>query len=191
MAKARTYRQSATVERPPAYQEYAAAELGAEAVRLMSPGERGLWWSMRAYCWINDSVPLDPAAMARALGFTEAEVIANCTARVLSSFEEADDDKTRLVCPALVRQMDRLMLRREAQAKGGRDAARARREKRNPPLSNRTSNHQATYRSLENSTAEHSTAQTNALLEEKTSTPLQGPQGRAGGNGSGRRVIEP
>jgi hypothetical protein len=81
MAKARSYRASQTVERPPAFQEYAAAELGNEDVRLMSAGERGLYWSMRAYCWMNDSIPLDPCMMARALGFTEREVADNLTAK--------------------------------------------------------------------------------------------------------------
>ncbi|OGA59958.1 MAG: hypothetical protein A3G81_25975 [Betaproteobacteria bacterium RIFCSPLOWO2_12_FULL_65_14] len=151
MAKARTYRESAIVERPPAFQQYAAAELGAEAVKLMTPAERGLYWSMMCYCWLNDSIPLDPALMARALGFTEAEVVENMTARVLGFFEHADDDSKRLVCPALVRQMERIMERRIAQARGGRAGAKARREKKFAAITNPQSTPQATYPSLEKS----------------------------------------
>ena len=133
MANAKIYRDSTEVERPPAFQEYAASALMAESVRLMSLKERGLFWSMRCYCWLNDSIPVDPAAMASTLGIPEAEVLENLTPRVLSFFELAQDDKNRLVCPALVRQMTRLIERREKQSRGGRKGVIARRNKVVPP----------------------------------------------------------
>ena len=159
MAKARAYRESAEVERPPAFQEYPGMALSAESFRLMSLPERGLLMTLRYYCWCNDSMPAEPGQLAHAVGLQEAAVREHFTPAVRGFFEPAEDDQTRLICPALVRQMERLMLRREAQAKSGRDSARKRREKRNPALGDRDGDRgeNGTVRS----TAEQSTAQQN------------------------------
>jgi hypothetical protein len=86
---------------------------------------------------------------------------------VLGFFEQAEDDDKRLVCPALVRQMERLLARRLAQANGGREGARARREKKFSAISNLPS----TYVGLEYSRAEQSKDK-KAPLEGKTTTYL-------------------
>lgn len=133
--------------------------LTAESFRLLSLAERGLLMTMRYYAWCNDSVPTDPAQLARALGLQEGDVREHFTPAVREFFEPADDDPTRLVCVALVRQMDRLMQRREAQAKSGRDSAMKRRLKRNPPLGNRDGDRTPPRHGLEYSTAQNRTTQ--------------------------------
>lgn len=168
MAKARTYRESAEVDRPPAFQEYAAQALTAESFRLLSLPERGLLMTMRLYAWCNDSLPADPAQLARALSMQEGEVREHFTASVRSFFEPADDDPTRLVCAALVRQMERLMQRREAQAKSGRDSAMKRRLKRNPSLGNRDGDRTPVRHGLEYSTAQQSQNQLGKDADERT-----------------------
>ena len=144
MAKARIYVESSTIERPPAFQEYAAAALSTESVQLMSLQERGLLFTMRLYCWVNQSIPRDPGLMARALGLHVDEVRDQLTDRVMTFFEPAEDDQQRLICPALVRQMVRLMDRREKQAEGGRHGAKARRAKKFSAISNPTGTPQST-----------------------------------------------
>lgn len=154
MAKARVYVESAEVERPPAFQEYAAAALATENVQLMTLAERGLLFTMRLYAWVNESIPLDPGLMARALGLHADEVREHLTERVLSFFEPAEDDATRLICPALRRQMVRLMAKREKQAQAGRDSANKRRRKRNPALAECDAKHVASPIALEKSRAQ-------------------------------------
>jgi hypothetical protein len=175
MARKRSYRESANLERPPAYQEYAAVALTAESVRLMTAAERGLFTSMRWYCWTNDSVPADPERMARALSLGENEVRANLSETVLSFFEPAEDDSSRLVCPALVRQMDRLLHRREAQAQAGRDTARARREKKFQELANRDGKRDAEHHALEYSTAQQSPNQLGKGADQENHPKGNGP----------------
>lgn len=172
MAKARAYRESAEVERPPAFQEYAAQALTAESFRLLTLPERGLLMTLRYYCWCNDSVPADPEQLARALGLPESEVREHFTPAVRSFLEPAEDAPTRLICPALVRQMERLMLRREAQAQSGRDSARKRREKGKPALGDRVGDRDRPAHGLEYSTAQQSPNQLGKSGNERT--PLKG-----------------
>lgn len=157
--KAKAYRESASVERPPAFQEYAAAALSAESILMMPLAERGLFWTMRLYCWVNDSLPSDPDSMARVLGIPADELRRVLTDRVRGFFQPAEDKPDRLICVALVRQMEKLLDRREKQAAGGRDAAKSRRLKKNSAIGNRDSNHAGTNASVENSTAQSNSTQ--------------------------------
>ncbi len=175
MAKSRLYAESESVERPPAFQQYAAATLSAEAVQLMTLHERGLFFTMQCYCWVNDSIPLDPGLMARALGLHADEVREHLTERVLSFFLPSEDDPNRLICPALVRQMMRLIDRREKQAQAGRDSAKKRRQKGNPALADRDANRSASPHALEYSTAELSKAKTSLAGGANESTSVDDP----------------
>jgi hypothetical protein len=107
----------------------------------MALEERGLFATLRWHLWANDSIPRDPAQMARLLGLGEQEVRASLSERVLSFFDLVGD---RLVCGELVAQMEKLLDRREKQAEGGRDGARARREKRFAGISTPEGSPQAT-----------------------------------------------
>lgn len=107
------------LRRPPAFQEYGADLLNLEAVKLMSLGERGLLATMRWCIWANDTLPADPAQLARLLGISEEEVRRNLTEAVLGFFRSAAAKGygDRLECPELLDQMARLAARREAQVK--------------------------------------------------------------------------
>jgi len=43
----------------------------------MSLAERGLLYSMRLECWVNHTLPNDTAKLAKVLGYSEAEIVAN------------------------------------------------------------------------------------------------------------------
>jgi hypothetical protein len=119
---------SDNLRRPPSYQEYPADMAALEGVKLMPLAELGLLTRMRWYCWSNDTIPADPALVARVLGLPEAEVRASWSEAVLSFFTDttAKGLSGRLECPELVAQMGRLMERREAQSRAA-DATNAKR----------------------------------------------------------------
>jgi hypothetical protein len=123
---------------------------------------------------LNDSIPKEAATMARALGRPESEVDEALTQQVLAFFEPAEDAPDRLVCPALVRQMEKLMQRREAQAKGGRDGARARREKGFKAVSNLSSMPPTTNAGVETNRAQKNQNQLGKDAEKKHSVKEQG-----------------
>lgn len=144
--------------RPPAFQEYGADLLNLEDVKLMSLAERGLLATMRWTIWANDSLPRDPVHLARVLGLETQDVRAALTDRVLGFFKQAPDNPDRLICPELATQMRRLVERRDKQAEGGRDGARARKEKRNQAISNLSSTPLGSRQVSEKSRAEQSRA---------------------------------
>lgn len=59
---------------PPAFQEYAASMMAKTDYRTMSLAGRGLLYSMRLECWVNQSLPRDVVKLAKVLGFDPAEV---------------------------------------------------------------------------------------------------------------------
>lgn len=103
--------------RPPAFQEYGADLLNLESVKVMTLGERGLLATMRWCIWGNDTLPSDPAQLARVLGLPEADVRENLTEAVQSFFATAKGFSERLECPELAAQMLRLQERRDAQSR--------------------------------------------------------------------------
>jgi uncharacterized protein YdaU (DUF1376 family) len=52
----------------PSFQEYAASMLAKAAFRSMTAEAKGICWQMRMECWVNKTVPADPARLARYLG---------------------------------------------------------------------------------------------------------------------------
>lgn len=58
----------------PAYQEYAANMMAKIDFRAMSLAERGLLYTMRLECWVNDRLPADPDRLAKVLGYSAGEV---------------------------------------------------------------------------------------------------------------------
>lgn len=59
---------------PPAYQEYAAHLLSDRTFRLLSLAQRGLYYTLKLECWVNGSVPSDPAKLSAILGYSVAEI---------------------------------------------------------------------------------------------------------------------
>jgi hypothetical protein len=60
----------------PAYQEYASDMIARLDYRTLTLPQRGLLYSMRLECWVNQFLPDAPGVLARILGFDAAEVAA-------------------------------------------------------------------------------------------------------------------
>lgn len=60
----------------PAYQEYAANMMSRIEYRTLTLPQRGLLYSMRLECWVNQFLPESPSVLARILGFDANEVAA-------------------------------------------------------------------------------------------------------------------
>lgn len=104
---------------PPAFQEYAASILANHSFRVLSLAERGLWHTMRLECWVNHSLPADPATLARVLGFTGEEVTRALPA-VMPFFAQSNGS---LICPELDDYRAHISEQREKQSAGGKNGA--------------------------------------------------------------------
>lgn len=103
----------------PAYQEYAAAMMSRFEYRTLTLAQRGLLYSMRLECWVNQFLPESPEIMARILGFDPAEVAAEVPF-VMSFF---DVKNGRIFAPDLEAYRARVEGIRERQAQGGKAGA--------------------------------------------------------------------
>lgn len=104
----------------PAFQLYASDTIADKHYRLMSLEERGLLLSLLCECWVNRSVPADPDALAKWLGFQGGEVKAALSSRVVSFFSACNGE---LINPKLERYRKELEERREKMSKGGKKGA--------------------------------------------------------------------
>jgi hypothetical protein len=104
---------------PPAYMEYAAAMLANVQYRTMSLGERGLLDTMRRECWVNHSLPNNPAVLARVLGF-DTQQIEDTLPCVMSFFRVVE---SQIICPELEDYRSHLLAIREKQSEGGKRGA--------------------------------------------------------------------
>ncbi len=59
---------------PPAFQEYAANMIASVQYRTLSLPERGLLYSMRLECWVNQALPEKVELLAKVLGYSCEEV---------------------------------------------------------------------------------------------------------------------
>lgn len=73
----------------PAYQEYAASMMAKLDYRTMTLSERGLLYTMRLECWVNDRLPADPSRLAKVLGCDVKEV-AEALPALFAFFVEQD-----------------------------------------------------------------------------------------------------
>jgi uncharacterized protein YdaU (DUF1376 family) len=103
----------------PAFQEYAASILARTDFRVMSLAARGLLFTMRLECWVNESLPGDADRLARVLGFP-ADDVRSVLPDVVAFFRP---DGATLRCPELDDYRAHLRERRERQAEGGRAGA--------------------------------------------------------------------
>lgn len=106
----------------PAYQEYAANIIARFEYRTLTLPQRGLLYSMRMECWVNQYLPESPDVLARILGFDVAEVAAELP-YVMAFFQV---ENGRIFSPELEGYRARLEARKVAQS----DAAQATNEKR-------------------------------------------------------------
>lgn len=103
----------------PAYQEYAASMLARTDFRALSLEARGLLFTLRLECWVNGSLPSDPARLARVLGLP-AEEVQRASMEIRPLFEFTRDE---IRCPELDNYRAHLEERRQRQSAGGRAGA--------------------------------------------------------------------
>lgn len=96
----------------PAYQEYAANLIARFEYRTLTLPQRGLLYSMRLECWVNQYLPESPDMLARILGFDVAEVAAELP-YVMAFFAVEDG---RIYSPELEGYRARLEARKVAQS---------------------------------------------------------------------------
>jgi len=89
------------MRQPPAYQEYPSDLLANENYRLMSLEERGLFHTLRHYCWVNGSTPASVDELAELLGITCSHLDQVFSMRVKTFFHTCDVNMGRLVSPEL------------------------------------------------------------------------------------------
>lgn len=123
----------------PAYQEYAASMMARFEYRTLTLAQRGLLYSMRLECWVNQFLPESPEVLARILGFDPAEVAAELP-YVMTFFEV---ENGRITSPDLESYRQRVEGIRERQAQGGKVGAaktNARRTRANTGVSGNPGN---------------------------------------------------
>lgn len=161
---------------PPAYQEFAASMMARTDYRLLTLAERGLLYSLRLECWVNGSMPADPAKLSRVLGFDPAEVAAALPS--LEPFFDVADGVLR--CPELDAYRAHLDERRARQSEGGKRGAERTNTARKPTprkgLKSDASTPTGKARvksesSVQHSPEQNSTEQQNPVQQEKASAP--------------------
>lgn len=103
----------------PAYQEYAANMMARFEYRTLTLAQRGLLYSMRLECWVNQFLPESAEILARILGFDPAEIAAELP-YVMPFFEV---ENGRITSPDLEAYRQRVDGIRERQAQGGKAGA--------------------------------------------------------------------
>ena len=103
----------------PAYQEYAASIIARFEYRTLTLPQRGLLYSMRLECWVNQYLPESPSVLARILGFDVAEVAAELP--YIMTFFAVEDG--RIFAPDLEAYRMRVEHIRARQAQGGKAGA--------------------------------------------------------------------
>lgn len=110
----------------PYFQLYAANFLSNRQFKLMSLDERGILISIYMECWVNLSIPVASAELAKCLGFTEQEVLKALTARVKSFLVEKEGN---FISPELEGYREKFMEGRRKQSEGGKQGAKRKKEK--------------------------------------------------------------
>lgn len=103
----------------PAYQEYAAEMMAKVEYREMSLSARGLLYTLRLECWVNERLPADPNRLAKVLGL-DTEEVREVLPEVMAFFVEQDGF---LRCPEMDDYRAHIEFRREQQREGGRKGA--------------------------------------------------------------------
>jgi hypothetical protein len=106
--------------KPPAFQEYAATILSSKAFRVMNLSQRGLLFTMRLECWVNQSIPSLSDELAKYLGCNHKEISDALSADVISYFKESGSS---YICSELEDYRQHLNELKEKQRAGGKKGA--------------------------------------------------------------------
>ncbi|MGV0950973.1 MAG: hypothetical protein ACOYB3_09875 [Azonexus sp.] len=104
---------------PPAFQEYAAAMMARVEFRVMTLAERGLLYTMRLECWVNRTLPENPAMLSKIIGFDGAQV-ASALPSILPFFAV---ENGVISCPELDDYRNHIEGIRDRQSAGGKQGA--------------------------------------------------------------------
>jgi len=86
----------------PAYQEYPADILNNEVFIQLSMAQRGLLWTLRMYCWKNESIPAGYKNLAILTGISEKEACKLFDEKVNSFFELTFDEDINKQNPRMI-----------------------------------------------------------------------------------------
>lgn len=103
----------------PSYQEYPANLIARFEYRTLTLPQRGLLYTMRLECWVNQYLPESPSILARILGFDAAEIAAELP-YVMPFFAV---ENGRIYSPDLESYRQHVERIRERQAQGGKVGA--------------------------------------------------------------------
>lgn len=116
----------------PAFQEYAASMMGRFEYRALSLSSRGLLYTLRLECWVNQKLPSDPIKLAKVLGLDNGEV--GTLLPELTAFFTVEGEW--LHSPDLEGYRKTIQDRRNRQSEGGKEGQRRLRAKLDSPSSN-------------------------------------------------------
>jgi hypothetical protein len=109
----------------PAFQEYAASMMSRMEYRLLNLNQRGLLYTLRLECWVNQSLPRDPKKLAIVLGLQIDEV----TTALPSLAKFFNISGELLTCAELEKYREHVQDRRNRQSEGGKESRRRYKEK--------------------------------------------------------------
>jgi len=79
----------------PAYQEYPADILNNEVFMQLSMAQRGLLWTLRMYCWKNETIPAGSQDIAKLVGITDKEAKKLFDEHLKSFFDYVLDERSK------------------------------------------------------------------------------------------------
>jgi hypothetical protein len=110
----------------PAYQEYPADILNNEIFVRMNYEERGLLWTLRMYCWGNETLPKGLDLLAQICRLETDEFERLWTPRVSKFFEECPGNPSRIRNISLEAYRKDMLTRRKRRQEAGKQGADAR-----------------------------------------------------------------
>lgn len=111
----------------PAFQEYAASMMSRIEYRTLSLPHRGLLYTLRLECWVNQTVPSNPEKLSKMLGLDAKEL--NELLPDLAPF--FDTQGALLISPELEGYRAKVQHRKNCQSEGGKKAQQNRKIKLN------------------------------------------------------------
>ena len=112
-----------TLAKNPAYKEYPADILNNEIFMQMNMAQRGLYWTLRMFCWRNVTVSYSWEELSRLLGIKREALEKLMADGHIEKFFKPDDDLKRMYCPDLEAYRNELLEKAKKREEAGRKAA--------------------------------------------------------------------
>lgn len=112
-----------TLKKNPAYMEYPSDNLNNETFKSMSMLQRGFYWTIRMYCWVNGDVPACFTKLSQLLSVKESEVRKAFDDGKLGELLSLSDDLKRYYCPDLEAYRQELLAKQRRRQEDGKSAA--------------------------------------------------------------------